>query len=151
MRLDLQTDYALRTLIFLAGRPGRASIAQVAGFFAISMDHGAKGVQRLARLGYVRSIRGIGGGIELARPAEEISVGEVVVAFERNMHLLDCVGPDSSCVIHRGCKLRHVLAEAERIQTDYLCGVRLSDVVQPGAQLVDLGVQAGAPKAIANN
>lgn len=149
MRLDLQTDYALRTLIFLAGRPGRASIGQVAGFFGISKDHVAKVVQRLARLGYVRSIRGVGGGIELARPAEDISVGEVVVAFERNMHLLDCVGGDESCAIHRGCKLRRVLAEAERIQTEYLRGVRLSDVVQPGAQFVDLGINAGAKTATA--
>jgi Rrf2 family nitric oxide-sensitive transcriptional repressor len=144
MRLDLQTDYALRTLIFLAGRPGRSSIGQVAGFFAISKDHVAKVVQQLVRLGYVRSIRGVGGGIELAKPTEEISVGEIVEAFEPTMNLLDCVAKENNCVIQRGCKLRHVLAEAERIQTEFLRGVRLIDVVQPGAQLVDLGVPPGA-------
>lgn len=143
MRLDLQTDYALRTLIFLAGRPGRTSIAQVAGFYAISKDHVAKVVQNLARLGYVRSIRGVGGGIELAKPAQQITVGEIIEAFEGNMHLLDCVGKENLCVIQGGCKLRHVLAEAERIQTDYLRTIRLSDVVNPGQMLVDLGVPTG--------
>jgi Rrf2 family nitric oxide-sensitive transcriptional repressor len=143
MRLDLQTDYALRTLIFLAGRTGRASIGQVSGFYGISKDHVAKVVQQLARLGYVRSIRGIGGGIEMAKPAEAITVGEVVEAFEGNMHLLECIGKDNVCIIQPGCKLRNVLAEAERIQTEYLRSVRLSDVVNPGQQLVDLGVPAG--------
>jgi len=144
MRLDLQTDFALRTLIFLAGRPGRANIAQISGFYGISKDHVAKVVQQLARLSYVRSIRGIGGGIELAKPAETITVGEVVEAFERSMHLLDCVGKDNVCIIQPGCKLRSVLAEAERIQTDFLRSVRLSDIVNPGDQLVDLGVPVGA-------
>lgn len=140
MRLALYTDYALRTLIFLAGRTGRASIAQVAEFFGISKDHVAKAVQQLARLGYVRSVRGIGGGIELGRPADKITVGEIVLAFEGNMHLLDCVATENVCVIQPACKLRHVLAEAERIQAEYLHSVRLCDIVDLGGQLVELGV-----------
>ena len=85
MRLSLQTDYALRTLIFLAGRPGRATVAQIAEFFHISRDHVAKVVQLLARQGFVRSIRGIGGGVELARSPESISVGEVITVTEGNV------------------------------------------------------------------
>ncbi len=139
MRLALHTDYALRTLIYLAGKPGRATVAQIADFFRISRDHVAKVVQRLAKLEYVRSIRGIGGGVELARPAERISVGEVVLAVEGNTHLLECVGVDGVCVIQPGCRLKGVLAEAERIQMEYLKSVKLSDVIQPGGQLVDLG------------
>ncbi len=143
MRLALQTDYALRTLIYLAGHARRAHIAHVAAFFAISKDHVAKVVQQLVRLGFVRSIRGVGGGIELARPAESISVGEVVLAIEGNLHLLDCVATENLCVIQPACKLRRVLTEAERIQSDYLNSVRLSDVVNPGEQLVDLVTPAG--------
>ena len=141
MRLSLHTDYALRTLIFLAGRPGRTNVAAVAEFFQISKDHVAKVVMQLARLGYVRSVRGIGGGIELAREAEEISVGEIVSAMEGNTHLLECVGTSGVCVIQAACQLRHVLAEAEREQMDYLDGVRLSEIVKPGGQLVELKVK----------
>jgi len=138
MRLALHTDYALRTLIYLAGKPGRATIGQVAEFFAISKDHVAKVVQQLARLGYIRSIRGIGGGLELARRPHQITVGQVVLDFEGNMHLLECIGVDGVCTIQPACRLRGVLAEAERLQTEYLLGVRLSDVVKPGGQLVEL-------------
>jgi Rrf2 family nitric oxide-sensitive transcriptional repressor len=138
MRLALQTDYALRTLIFLAGKPGRASIGQVAEFFRISKDHVAKVVQSLARLEYVRSIRGIGGGIELLKKPDDIQIGRVIRDFEGSMHLLECVGVQSVCVIQPGCRLRGVLARAEQLQMDYLDSVRLSDVVQPGGQLMDI-------------
>jgi len=138
MRLALLTDYALRTLIYLAGKPGRANIQEVADFYRISPHHVAKVVHRLARLGYVRSIRGVGGGIEMARAADDIRVGEVIVAFEGNMHLLECVGTPKVCVIQPHCRLREVLAEAERLQRGYLDSVRLSEIVQPGGQLADL-------------
>jgi Rrf2 family nitric oxide-sensitive transcriptional repressor len=138
MALSLQTDYALRILIYLAGRPERTQISQVAEFYRISAHHAAKVANQLARWGYIRSIRGIGGGIELARRPEDIRVGHVVQASEGRMHLLECVGTDNLCVIQPRCKLRGVLAQAEQIQMDYLNSVRLSDVVRPAGQLVDL-------------
>jgi Rrf2 family transcriptional regulator, nitric oxide-sensitive transcriptional repressor len=140
MRLALLTDYALRTLIYLVGKPGRANIQEVADFYRISPHHVAKVVHRLGRLGYVRSIRGVGGGIEMARPPEDVRVGEVILAFEGNMHLLECVGTPKVCVIQPRCRLREVLAEAERRQLAYLNEVLLSDIVQPGGQLEDLPV-----------
>jgi Rrf2 family nitric oxide-sensitive transcriptional repressor len=138
VRLALHTDYALRTLIFLAGKPGRARVAHVADFFRISKDHVAKVVQSLARLGYVRSIRGAGGGIELLKKPREVRVGQVILDFEGNMNLLECVGVEKVCVIQPGCRLRTVLAQAEKLQTDYLMSVRLSDIVRPGGQLLEI-------------
>lgn len=135
MRLALQTDYALRTLMYLAAVAKRATAADVAKLFGISVHHVAKVVQQLARLGYVRGIRGIGGGIELARPADEIRLGEVVLAFEGNMHLLECVGTPGVCVIESFCKLKRVLADAEDLQMNYLNGVTLADVVPTRRQL----------------
>uniref|UniRef100_A0A7C4QN19 Rrf2 family transcriptional regulator n=1 Tax=Schlesneria paludicola TaxID=360056 RepID=A0A7C4QN19_9PLAN len=129
MRLSLQTDYSLRTLMYLAARPGRRNIAEIADFFGISQAHVAKVVTQLARWGFVRSIRGIGGGLELARPADEISIGAVVRASEGSLNLLECVSVDDVCVIQRHCKLRGVLREAERLQLEYLENVRLSDVL----------------------
>ncbi|MCA9055797.1 MAG: Rrf2 family transcriptional regulator [Planctomycetaceae bacterium] len=138
MRLALHTDFALRTLMFLAGQDARANIGEIADFFGISKDHLAKVAQRLAREGFIRSMRGVGGGLELARPAEEITIGEVIERFEGSLHLLDCVAVDNVCRIQPGCGLRTVLIEAERVQRDYLNSVKLSDVVQPGRQLVQL-------------
>lgn len=149
MRLDLHTDYALRTLIFLAGRPGRASVAEVAGFYGISKDHVAKVVQTLVKMGYLRSQRGVGGGIELARSPDQIRIGHVIAALEGNMHLLECVGTDNVCAIQPGCRLRRVLAQAERIQREYLDSVRLSDVVEPGGWLREFEPSAVTPPLVA--
>jgi Rrf2 family nitric oxide-sensitive transcriptional repressor len=129
MRLALQTDYALRTLIYLAVHPGRTTVDQIAAFYAISAAHVAKVVNLLARLGYVRSIRGVGGGIELGRPPQEVRVGEVMLAMEGKMHLLECIERDGLCVLQSFCKLKSVLAEAERLQMEYLNSVTLEDVL----------------------
>lgn len=138
MRLSLHTDYALRTLIYLAGKTGRATAREVADFFEISGDHVAKVVQQLARLGFLRSVRGAGGGIELARRPQDIRLGEVIEAVEGNMHLLECVGTSGVCVIQPDCRLKGILAEAEAVQQKFLNKYRLSDLVQPGGQLVEL-------------
>ena len=135
MRLTTQTDFALRTMMYLTARSGRATIAQVAELFGISAHHVAKVVNLLARLGYVRSIRGIGGGIELACQPEEVRLGDFIEALEGDMHLLDCVDAEQVCAIQSFCKLKGVLAEAERVQIEYLNGVTLRDVTPTSRQL----------------
>jgi Rrf2 family nitric oxide-sensitive transcriptional repressor len=121
--------------MYLGSFPERATIRQVADLFRISVDHVAKVVQQLNRLGYLRSVRGVGGGIELGRPATDIRLGEVIAAFEGTMHLLECVGRDGVCLIEDFCSLKRVLAEAERLQRAYLNGVTLHDVLPTRQQL----------------
>ncbi len=129
MRLTTLTDFALRTLMFLGATNVRSTAAEVARRYGVSAHHMSKVVNQLARLGYIRSVRGIGGGIELARPPAEIRLGEVIEAFEGNMHLLECVATENVCSIQSFCKLKSVLARAERVQRDYLDSVTLADVM----------------------
>lgn len=129
MRLSLQTDYSLRTLMFLAVTPGRRNIAEIARQFGISEGHVAKVVNNLSRRGYIRSVRGVGGGIELAKPPDDISIGEVVSAVEGETRLMQCLETSDFCLIEQSCKLKGVFARAEQIQSEYLNSVRLSDVI----------------------
>jgi Rrf2 family nitric oxide-sensitive transcriptional repressor len=118
------------------GAPGRrASVERVASFYGISLDHVAKVVSQLVRLGYVRSIRGLGGGIELGKPADQILLGDVIIAFEGNSHLLECLGRDGVCVIESFCKLKKALAKAEALQRDYLNGITLQDLLPSRNQI----------------
>ncbi|HAW29693.1 RrF2 family transcriptional regulator [Gimesia maris] len=135
MQLTMQTDYALRTLMYLASQDDRATVADVAELFQISSHHVAKVVNQLSRLGYIRSVRGMGGGIELAVPLEKIRLGDVIERFEGNLHLLECVGTENVCIIQPFCKLKGVLAEAERVQLEYLNSVTLADVAPSHRQL----------------
>ena len=135
MGFTLQTDYALRTLMYLASQTERVNISDVAGAFGISTPHVAKVVNQLGRLGYLRSVRGVGGGIELLKAPEEITLGEVILAFEGNLHLLECVEAEQVCRIGSICKLRTVLQEAERLQMEYLKSVTLADVLPTTKQI----------------
>jgi Rrf2 family nitric oxide-sensitive transcriptional repressor len=132
--------------MYLAARPGRHTIEEVAQFFQISQTHVGKVVNQLARAGFVRSIRGIGGGLEIARSPDEITIGDVIRSVEGNVHLLECISMEDVCVIQRHCKLRTVLDRAERIQFDYLNSVRLSDVLPFGQPVRNLKRTATSPK-----
>ena len=151
MRLSLQTDYALRTLMYLASVWARATIGEVAEFFQIPAPNVAKVVNQLARLGYVRSVRGIGGGIELATAADDITIGEIVETFEGSLHLLECVGTEDVCVIQSYCKLRNVLARAEQVQVDYLKSVTLSEVLPVKVTGAKRGVLRGLSRKSRNS
>ena len=79
MRLTSFTDYGLRALMRIASDPARGfSTAELAGEFDISRHHLAKIVQRLSQAGVVATRRGGGGGVTLAKPANQIRLGDVI-------------------------------------------------------------------------
>lgn len=113
MRLNLQTDYALRLLIYLAQHGGQASVDEVAGAFAISRHHLMKVAQQLIALGYVAARRGRGGGISLARAPAEINVGKIVRELEPTGTFVECFNRQTNgCVIAGVCGLQGALSLA---------------------------------------
>lgn len=127
MRLKSYTDYALRVLMHLAARPDRlASISEIARTYRISHNHLMKVVQDLRTAGFLDAVRGRSGGIRLARPAEKISVGEVVRQTEGTFDLVDC----GSCVIAPACALTAALHEARRAFMAVLDGYSLANLVE---------------------
>jgi Rrf2 family transcriptional regulator, nitric oxide-sensitive transcriptional repressor len=137
MRLTLGTDYALRTLIFVGAKGGRlATITEIAESFDISKAHLMKIVNRLARQGYLDTIRGKGGGIRLARSPAEIRVGTIVRETEEDLAVMGCLGEIGFCRIEGCCVLRHALREATHAFLRTLDGYSLSDLLAPGARLV---------------
>jgi len=127
MRLKSYTDYALRVLMHLAAKPDRlASIGEIARTYRISHNHLMKVVHDLRKEGFLDAVRGRSGGVKLARPAVEISVGEVVRHTEDTFDLVDC----GSCVIAPACALTAVLHEARQAFMDVLDGYSLADLVE---------------------
>ena len=109
MQLTQHTDYGLRLLIVLARRGGGpVALPEFAAEQGLSYHHVAKVAQALGREGFVTSRRGRSGGVELARPPEEVSVGAVVRALERGMQLADC----GNCALMGDCNTSPLLAEA---------------------------------------
>jgi Rrf2 family nitric oxide-sensitive transcriptional repressor len=114
MKLTAFTDYSLRVLIYLATEPDRrATIAEICAAFDIKANHLTKVVHHLGKCGWVSTVRGKGGGLTLARPADQISVGRVVRDAEGEDQPAECFSSEEShCAIVRGCRLKGVLGEA---------------------------------------
>jgi Rrf2 family transcriptional regulator, nitric oxide-sensitive transcriptional repressor len=145
MRLTRFSDYSLRVLMYLALRePELGTIAEIADHYGISENHLMKVVHGLAQLAFVTSLRGHGGGLRLAKPPTEISVGEVVRATEADTALVECFNRESNaCVITQACTLRHALAKAQEAFYATLDDVTLADLVRPKARLSKLLELAG--------
>jgi Rrf2 family nitric oxide-sensitive transcriptional repressor len=133
MQLTQFTDYALRTLLYVGAHPGRrVPIAEVSAAYGISNAHLVKVAGLLARAGFVRSLRGRGGGLELAGRPEDITVGAVVRACEPNFHLVECFDEaHGACPIAPVCGLAPVLAEAQRRFLATLDEHTLADLLTP--------------------
>ncbi|WP_408588208.1 RrF2 family transcriptional regulator [Novosphingobium sp.] len=129
MQLTQHTDFGLRLLVVLAREGGPLSLPKFAGEQGLSYNHVAKVAQALVHEGFVTSQRGRGGGITLARPANEIVVGKVVRALERGMKLADC----GRCALRGGCGLSGVLAEALEAFLAVLDRYTLAEVAASGA------------------
>src|SRR3546814_2626933 len=86
------------------------SIGEISRTYDVSHNHLMKVVNALAHDGFIETVRGRAGGMRLARPAKDISVGEVVRRTEEGFQLADC----SSCALSPACGLTGVLAERMR-------------------------------------
>jgi len=125
MKLTQYTDYALRVMIHLAAHPDAlVSIRQIADSYQISQNHLMKVVNDLGRAGFVSTSRGRNGGLRLARPADEITVGAIVRHTEGHALPVDC----KNCLIAPACGLPSVLAEAMEAFMQVLDRYRLSEL-----------------------
>ena len=136
MRLTLYTDYALRTLLYLAVHTDRrVSIREVAQTYGISENHLVKIIHHLGRGGFVHTQRGRGGGLTLGRPPEEICVGDVVRHTEEDMALVGCMSCSGDgpvpCLLSGGCHLRGVLGSALDAFMGVLDKPTPADLLQP--------------------
>ena len=116
MRLADRTGYAFRVLVHLAADDkGLATTGEIAARHDISRSHLTKVVWQLGRAGFVATVRGRGGGLRLARPAREISLGAVARHTEQAIPLAECFpGGAGGCRIAPACRYRVVLGEAEQ-------------------------------------
>jgi Rrf2 family transcriptional regulator, nitric oxide-sensitive transcriptional repressor len=146
MRLTAFTDYALRTLIYVALHPDRVvTIAEVAAAYQISNNHLMKVVQHLAQTGDLITLRGQRGGLRLARPPNQISIGRVVRDAEPDMELVSCFGDNACCAIQSVCKVTEVFGEALRAFLSVLDQCSLADLLERRSEL---SLLLGSAKAV---
>ncbi len=137
MRLTVYSDYALRTLMYLAVKDdGLATIAEIAESYRISKNHLMKVAYELGVSGFVKTVRGRRGGLKLAKPLEDITIGAVIRQTEPDMLIVPCFAPETAnCAITSCCALRSALKRAETAFLDVLDSYTLKDLVKPRSAL----------------
>ncbi|MEO8901000.1 MAG: Rrf2 family transcriptional regulator [Polyangiaceae bacterium] len=131
MYLTRHSDYSLRVLMFLAVKGDElATVPQITQAYGISRGHLMKVVQNLGRLGYVKTLRGRGGGITLGAPPSTIRLGAVVRQTEENLDLVECFAArESGCRIQPVCRLQGAIREALEAFLKVLDSYTLADMV----------------------
>lgn len=109
MRLSSMADYAVVTMQAAAQHCGgaRSSATQLAAETGIPLPTTQKLVSLLSRSGLLKSIRGAGGGIQLARPAAAISLADIIEAVEGPIAMTACVEQGShDCALEPTCQVK---------------------------------------------
>ena len=138
MKLTTYSNYALRSLQPAALKaPDRIKVDDVVRVHGMARPHIVKIVHELGRAGYLETLRGRGGGFRLARPAEDIVVGDVVRLTEGPLDLVECFNPErNTCPLIGICKLSRALKAATRAFMAVLDDLTLADIASNKGELL---------------
>lgn len=111
---------------------------------AISRKYMEQIVPLLCRGGLLESCRGHLGGYRLAKPADEISVADVLRLTEGSLAPVACLHSNGECGDRNKCPAYPVWVGLEKVITDYLEGVKLTDMSETDVCPDDAGNCGGA-------
>lgn len=131
MQITRRADYAIRTVLDVARvEPGSVALtSEVAKHQGIPAPFLAKIVLALTRAGLLRSFRGCGGGIALAKPADQITLLEIVEAVDGPIAMNRCVLWPEECERSDECPVHQVWSGARTLLADYLGSISLASLV----------------------
>lgn len=130
MRLTRQTNYAMRILMYCAANQDRLSrIPEIAAAYSVSELFLFKILQPLVENGLVETVRGRNGGVKLGKPADEISLFDVVRVTEESFAMAECFESDTECPLVDSCALNSALREALNAFFEVLGRHTIADLV----------------------
>jgi len=108
IRLNRQTDYAIRVLLALAkqGEGAMLPTTQIQQEMLIPKALSIRVVAELSKGGFIVTYPGREGGLKLARPAAEINLRQVVTHFESNFTISVCLHGGGTCPFDNSCPVR---------------------------------------------
>ncbi len=138
--LSRKADYALLILSYLHQQVGGGTARAVAEKFGLSRSFVANILKELGHHGFVASHRGVKGGYALARPAQTITLAELLESLESGFRLTMCNPslPDQQheqCSLASVCTLKRPLTEVHNRLLEVLRAVTLADLFDPNGSL----------------
>ena len=132
MRLSTRSRYGARMMMDLAEHydKGPTPLGDIAKRQDISVKYLEQLIIPLKQGNFIRSVRGPKGGHMLARPPEEISVGQIVTALEGGTELTNCIGNPIECRRSSSCLTRCIWKDVSRMIYDHLHSITLSTILE---------------------
>ncbi len=139
--LRMRARYGLRALIDLGlySETEAVSIQSIATRQNISVSYLEQLMALLKKAGLVKSIRGAGGGYRLGKPAQEISVGEILRILEGGLEAVKCPGneEDGSCQDADFCVAKYVWKRINDSITDAVDHMNLGELLEESHRIQD--------------
>lgn len=134
MLVSTKGRYALRAVVDIAenSTAHRVSLRSVAERQSISDKYLEAIVKPLVMAGVLTSVRGKNGGYQLARPANEITAGDVIRAVEGDIAPIPCSNPEGErCQRESSCRTARFWTGLENVVDSYLGSVTIADLAIP--------------------
>ncbi|MHB8069004.1 MAG: RrF2 family transcriptional regulator [Desulfobaccales bacterium] len=131
MKLSTRSRYGTRLMLDMAENynNGPIHLVKIAQRQGISVKYLEQIIIPLKKAEYVKSVRGPKGGHVLAKPPEDITVGEIVALLEDGASLVECSNEESVCVRADICPTRHLWREAAQAMFGKLNSITLADLL----------------------
>lgn len=141
MRLTTKGRYAVTAMLDLAlhdhGEP--TALADIAERQGLSLSYLEQLFAQLRRAELIKSVRGPGGGYQLARPPSEINVAEVVVAVDEEVDVTRC-GGKGDCQDGHKCLAHDLWMGLSQQIHGFLSGIHLSELIS-NPDLIDVAMK----------
>ncbi len=130
MQLTMTGEYAVRAMIHLSSLPCGTvvQISDISKQWDIPENFLRKITGRLVGAGLVTSTRGVRGGIRLARPAEMLTILDVIEAIEGKIHLNKCLICEGFCPRDEWCEVHTLWAEVQEKMKEILSRKNLAEL-----------------------
>jgi Rrf2 family iron-sulfur cluster assembly transcriptional regulator len=131
MRLTTKGRFAVTAMIDVAlhGHDNPVTLAAVSERQKISLSYLEQLFGKLRRHGLVDSVRGPGGGYNLARPSAQVSVADIILAVDEPIDATQCGGREN-CLDDRRCMTHELWAGLNAHIFSFLRAVTLADLVR---------------------
>ena len=145
IRINRQTDYAIRVILSLAkrGQDERVSTSEIRKEMLIPPALAQRIVADLARGDFILTFPGRDGGLKLARPAREINLRQIVEHIEGKFFISDCLVDAGECPFDNKCPVRHRWARLQSMMVQELEQITFDDLAQDALSvqgLIQLGI-----------
>lgn len=131
MQLNITTDYAIRTVLFLGQNQEKASASQISEAVNIPQGYLEKVLTKLKKASYISADIGVRGGYYLNKCLEEIMLGDLIKVMENTVKINRCLEADHYCSMGGvgTCKVHQFYTKVQEKLEDHIFNISLKKIL----------------------